>query len=186
MDTGGITLSEGMLIVCGRRDFGEYLQGMLSSTIPGPYVTALSCADARRKTSLSEFSAVLITGRLPDGTAIDLAGDLARNGGRGVIVVTERDELFDAHEALDGTGVTILSKPLSKDSLVQGVRLIITVAEGGGTFEKAKLMLVAQKSFTETQAHKYIQKLSMDKRLPREVAAQLVIKTLERELKGKN
>jgi DNA-binding response OmpR family regulator len=177
-------LSDGMLIVCGQRNLGEHLLNMIASTIPGRHVTALSGADARRRTSLSEFSAVLIAGRLPDDTSIDLALDLTHKGCSVVMVITERDELFDTHDALDGTGVTILSKPLSKDALLQAVKLILKVTEGGGTLEKAKLMLVAHKNFTEPQAHRYIQKLSMDKRLPREVAAQYVIKGIEREQSG--
>ena len=180
-----MVLGEGILIVCGQLNLCNFLLNLVSSAIPGPHVKALSGAEARRKTSQSEFAATLIAGRMADGTAIDLALDFSRSGSSGVMVVTERDELFDAHDALDGSGVTILSKPLSKDALVQSIRLILRVAEGGGTVEKAKLMLITHKNFNEPQAHRYIQKISMDKRLPREIAAQLVIKSIEQEL-GEN
>jgi response regulator NasT len=133
---------------------------------------------------MSEFSAILIAGRLIDDASLDLALDLAHDGCNGIMVVTERSELFDAHEMLDGTGVTILSKPLTKDALLQAIKLILKVGESGGTVEKAKLMLMQHKNFTEPQAHRYIQKLSMDKRLPREVAAQYILKAIERELGG--
>lgn len=175
-------MSDGILIVCGQHDLGNYLIGIVTSAIPGRHILSLSGADARRKTSLSEFSSVLIVGKLPDGTSIDLALDLSSQEYPNIMIVTERGELFDAHEALDGTGVTILSKPLSKDALLQTIKLILKVADSGGTVEKAKLMLIQHKNFSEPQAHRYIQKLSMDKRLPREVAAQYVIKAIEREL----
>jgi response regulator NasT len=173
-----------MLIVCGQRELSEYLSGIITAAVPGRHTVALSGADARRRTSLSEFSAILIAGRLSDGLGLDLALDLAHGGCTGIMVVTERSELFDAHELLDGTGVTILSKPLTKDALLQAIKLILKVGESGGTVEKAKLMLMQHKNYTEPQAHRYIQKLSMDKRLPREVAAQYVIKAIERELSG--
>jgi two-component system, response regulator PdtaR len=175
-----------MLIVCGQRDLGNYLLSNISTVVPGRHTLSLSGSDTRRRTSLNEFSAILIAGRLPDCTNLDLAMDLSQSGCSGLMVITERGDLYEAHEVLDGTGVTILSKPLSKDALLQAVKLILKVAESGGTVEKAKLMLIHHKSFTEPQAHRYIQKLSMDKRLPREVAAQYVIKALEREINSKN
>lgn len=177
-------MSDGILIVCGQHDLGEYLQSIITSAVPGHHILSLSGADARRKTSLNEFSAVLIAGKLMDDTCLNLALELSQRGCAGMMVVTERSELFDAHDMLDGTGVTILSKPLSKDALLQAIKLILKVSESGGTIEKAKLMLIQHKNFTEPQAHRYIQKLSMDKRLPREVAAQYVIKAIERELSG--
>lgn len=179
-------MGDGILIVCGQRDLGEYMMNLIASEIPGGHLLSLSCADTLRKTSVGEFAAVLIVGRLRDGTSVDLAGDLVQNGCQRVMVVTERSELCDAHEALDGTGATILSRPLSKSALIQTIKLVIRVEESGGTVEKAKLMLIRLKNFSEPQAHRYIQKLSMDRRLPREVAAQYVIKSLEHEFGSQN
>ena len=170
-----------ILIVSGQRDLGEYLLNIITSTFPGHHTASFSGADARRRTSMSDFSVILIVSRLSDDSGIDLSLDLAHKGCTGIILITERDNLFDTHEALDGTGVTILSKPLSKDALLQAIRLILKVAEGGGIIDKAKLMLVSHKNFTEQQAHRYIQKLSMNKRIPIEIAAQLVIKSIEQE-----
>ena len=96
------------------------------------------------------------------------------------MIVVERNSLYDAHERLDGKGVTILVKPLNKNALLHSIKLIVNVKEGGGTLEKAKLLLIQQQNFTETLAHRYIQKFAMDKRLPREVAAQMIIKAIEK------
>lgn len=179
------TLSEGVLVVCAQHTFRETLCGLISSALAVRPATAVSGAEARRKTSLSEPDAVLVAGKLPDENALDLALELAENGMHGIILVTDRNMLYDAHEVLDGTGVTILVSPISKDALIQAIRLVMRVTEGGGTLDRAKLMLVQCKGWTEPQAHRYIQKLSMDKRLPREVAAQMVMKALEREQKEK-
>lgn len=171
-----------MLVVCSQREFAEQLLSIIESAVAGTNSTAISGAQARRQTSLTEYAAVLIAGRLPDETAIDLATGLSENGVRHVIVVVDRASLADAHEMLDGTGVTILSKPLTKVALTQALKLIVKVGQGeGGIFEKAKLMLMQQKGWTEPQAHRYIQKISMDKRTPRDVTAQYVIRALERE-----
>jgi DNA-binding response OmpR family regulator len=171
-------MSDSILVVCGHRELGEQLVSVISASIPGNHLCAFSGADARRKTGLNEYEAVLIAGKLLDETTLELAESLAGNGCNGVMIVVERDALYDAHESLDGTGVTILVKPLTKDALLHSIKLIMNVKEGGGTLEKAKLMLIQQKNFTESQAHRYIQKLAMDKRLPREVAAQLIIKAI--------
>jgi len=172
-------MSDSILVVCGKREFGDQLISLISASIMGNHSCATSGAEARRKTGLNEYEAVLIAGKFPDETTLELAESLANNSCNGVMIVVERDVLYDAHEALDGTGVTILVKPLTKDALLHSIKLIVKVKEGGGTIEKAKLMLIQQKNFTEQQAHRYIQKLAMDKRLPREVAAQLIIKAID-------
>jgi response regulator NasT len=173
-------MSNGILVVCGQQGTSEQLIGVISAAIPGNHLCAFSGAEARRKTGLNEYEAVLIAGKLQDETPFELAESLAVNGCNGVIIVVERDALYDAHAVLDGTGVTILVKPLTKDALLHSIKLIVNVKEGGGTLEKAKLMLIQYKNFTEPQAHRYIQKLAMDKRLPREVAAQLIIKAIQK------
>lgn len=175
-------MGDGMLVVCSQHDFAEQLISIISSVFAGAHSTVASGAQARRQSGLTEYAAVLIAGRLLDETAVGLATGLAENGVKRIIIVVDRASLADAHEMLDGTGVTILSKPLTKEALTQAVRLIVRVGYGeGGIFEKAKLMLIQQKNWTEPQAHKYIQKLSMDKRLPRDVTSQYVIRALERE-----
>lgn len=176
-------MSDGLLVVCARRDYAAQLVAMVSSAVPGSHLVALSGAEARRKTGRSDFAGVLIVGRLADESGLDLALDLADQGAQGVMLLVERDALLDAHEVLDGTGVTILARPLSRDAFLHALQLVVRVREGGGTLDKAKLMLIQQKNITEPQAHRYIQKLAMDKRLPRDVVAQLVIRELERETK---
>lgn len=173
-------MTNGMLIVCGQAAFAEKLCSIIASAIPGSHSAALSGADARRKTGLTEYESVLIAGRVPDENGIDLAIDLAANGCTGVMIVVDREALYEAHEALDGTGVTILVKPVTKDALIHSAQFLSHVHEGGGTVDKAKLLLMQLKNFSEPQAHRYIQKISMDRRLPREVAAQLIIRTLQK------
>lgn len=180
-----ILLGDGMLVVCSQRDFAAQLISIISSVLTGMHSIAASGAQARRQTSLTEYDVVLIAGRLPDETAADLAVGLADNGVKRIIIIVDRANLADAHEMLDGTGVTILAKPITKDALTQTVKLIVRVGSGeGGIFEKAKLMLMQQKNWTEPQAHRYIQKASMEKRLPRDVTSQYVIRALEHEKDG--
>lgn len=170
-----------MLVVCGQRDFCKNLCKLIASSVAVHPEVATSGAEARRITSMKEMGAILLAGKLPDENALELALELAEGGVSGVMIVIDRGALFEAHEVLDGSGVTILANPLTKDALMQSIRLVLKVSEGGGTLDRAKLMLVQRKGWTEPQAHRYIQKLSMDKRLPREMAAQLVIKALKRE-----
>ena len=176
-------MGNGMLIVCGKREFGEQLCRIVSSAFPGCHSVAGSGAEARRKTGQAEYECILIAGGLRDENGTDLAYDLTAAGCRSVAMLTDRQSVCEAHEALDGTGVTILVMPLTKDALIHSLRLLTKFRESGGTLEKAKIMLMQLKNFTEPQAHRYIQKLSMDKRLPREVAAQLVIRALEKGAK---
>ncbi len=159
---------------------------MLAVSLGKRPMLSISGADARRKALMSSMGAVLIAGRLPDENPLDLALELSQNDVNGIIIVIDRGELFEAHDVLDGSGVTILANPLTRNALIQAIRLVMRINEGGGTLDRAKLMLVHQKGWTEPQAHRYIQKLSMDKRLPREVAAQIIMKALKREKEAQN
>lgn len=175
-------MGDGMLVVCSQRDFARQLISILSPVVSGAHSIADSGAQARRVTARTQYDVVLIVGRLSDETHLSLAAGLAANGVEHIIVIVDRAYLADAHELLDGTGVMILSKPITKEALRQAVKLVIKMGSGdAGIFEKAKLMLMQQKNFTEPQAHRYIQKLSMEKRLPRDVTSQYVIRALERE-----
>ena len=170
-----------MLVVCGQQNISQKICQILASSIAVHPMVVTSGAEARRITAIKEMEAVLLAGKLPDEDEMTLALELAQGGIPGVMVVINRSAIFDAHEVLDGSGVTILANPITKEALLHSISLVMKVSEGGGVMDRAKLMLIQYKGWTEKQAHRYIQKLSMDKRLPREVAAQLVLKALRRE-----
>lgn len=177
----------GMLLVCSNKNTAQQLTAMISSVLPGIHSTAFSGAQARRQITLTDYSVVLIAGRLSDETAPRLAAELSYENVCPVVIIVDSAEVDVAHDILEGLNTTILTKPIKKDTLLNTVRLAAKLGSGeGGIFEKAKLKLVQQKGFTEPQAHRYIQKISMEKRLPRDVTAQMIIKALERELKEDN
>lgn len=176
----------GLLLVCSQKSAADQLSKIISTVFPGIHTTAVSGSQARRLTSLTDYSLVVIAGRLKDESAENLALELAHSNIKPIIVIVDSAELTDAHDILDCMGVTILPKPLSKEVFLNTIRLVSKLSSGeGGIFEKAKLKLVQQKGWTEPQAHRYIQKVSMEKRLPRDVTAQYVLKALDRELKSR-
>lgn len=172
-----------MLLVCSNNNTAQQLAAMIFSVLPGIHATAYSGAQARRQITLTDYSAVLIAGRLSDETAPRLASELCYEGVCPIIIIVDSTEFDNAHDILEGLDVTILTKPIKKDTLLNTVRLVAKLGSGeGGIFEKTKLRLMQQKGWNEGQAHRYIQKISMEKRLPRDVTAQMVLKALDREL----
>nr|PZM88142.1 MAG: hypothetical protein DIU81_06570 [[Clostridium] cellulosi] len=66
-------MGDGVLVVCSQQKLAKQLTTILASVLPGLHTIADSGAQARRLTSLTEFAAVLIAGRLPDENAPELA-----------------------------------------------------------------------------------------------------------------
>ena len=56
-------MSDSILVVCGKREFGDQLISLISASIMGNHSCATSGAEARRKTGLNEYEAVLIAGK---------------------------------------------------------------------------------------------------------------------------
>jgi response regulator NasT len=175
-------LGGGMLMVCSQKSVADKLLKIISTVLPGIHATAVSGSQARRLTSLTDYSLILIAGKLKDESAENLALELADSGIKPIVILVDAAELSDAREILVGLGVTILTKPLSKQVLLNTIGLVSKLSSGeGGIFEKAKLRLVQEKGWSEPQAHRYIQKVSMERRLPRDVTAQYVLKALDKE-----
>lgn len=171
-----------MLLVCSAQKLAEQLTRIISSVFPAVSAVASSGSQAKRLTSITDYSIVIIAGKLSDQSAPALAYELSDNQVKPIIIIVDSTECVDAHELLNGLDVTVLTKPLSKEAFINTLRLVSKIQSGeGGIFEKAKLGLVQQKGWTEQQAHRYIQKVSMEKRLPRDVTSQYVLKALARE-----
>ena len=138
----------------------------------------------------------VINGGLPDEAGNDLAVDLAGVHDCGGVYIDDytRAELFE--DELAESGVITLSRPLTKTALSSAVR-ILSVAnvrvrelkqknyelssklEDMKYITRAKIALMRALGYTEEQAHKYIEKKSMDLRISKRKVAMDILKTYE-------
>ena len=157
----------------------------------GILVSGVCTTGAQILEAASRFSdgGVVVTGlRLPDMNAMQLTEDLP-DGYEILLLLTQTQVALNQI-----LGVSCLSLPLNRADLVDTVRMML--ATGGGRrgkqrkegdlrprrtaeqealIQEAKELLMVRNHFTEAQAHRYIQKKSMDTGKKMEETARLIL-----------
>ena len=119
---------------------------------------------------------------LPDMTADDLCYDI---GGAGEVIAVAQASMLDLCE---NEYIHKIASPLKKNELIYMVRLLLEMEEkrisafkntrsdeDKKTIFEAKKLLMGEMGISEDEAHKYIQKMSMDMRVRFSVAAEQII-----------
>ena len=153
-----------------------------------------SCgAEARRKIADKDYDIVLINSPLRDEFGSELAENVIKDSYAGVMLLVKNEVYDGVSSAMEKAGVFCLPKPLSSFSFVQGLRLTVATCQRlKGLIRKteslkekmeeiklvgrAKLLLISKLSFTEEEAHRYIEKQAMDRCVRKTVIACDIIK----------
>ena len=156
--------------------------------------TVFSGADAQKLLNEKEYDVVIINAPLKDQFGDELAENIVKDTCAGVILLV-KSEIFDQVSfSMGKIGVLCLSKPISSQMFTQGISLAFAVRERLKNtarkteslkekmeeiklISRAKLLLITKLSFTEEEAHKYIEKPAMDRCVKRSVIAYDIIKT---------
>lgn len=145
----------------------EKIKNMLYGT--GYEVMTICHSKAEIIRSISEIDEVLVimSRKLPDATADSVYEDMLP--GQKLMVIVKAD----AAEDIENPDILILPLPITKQRLISSMDVFMGVIEkrrksGGRNKEdeeiikKAKLFLMETYMMTEEQAHRFIQKRSMD------------------------
>ncbi len=155
-----------------------------------------NAAEARRTALCRPFDIFVINGGLPDECGNELAAMLADTYDCGGIYIDEfmRVDMFS--EDLGKYGVVCMVRPITKTALADTVRLVSIAnarvralkanneelsakLEDLKYISRAKIVLMRSLGYSEDQAHKYIEKQSMDLRISRRKVAMDILKTYE-------
>ena len=183
-----------VLIVTASDSFVSSVMPLLPMTDYWPVTTVRSVGEARRRNVDSEFDIVLINAPLPDDFGMRLAIDICTNSGAGVLLLVKNDLFNDIYAKVVGYGVITLSKPTNLQMVAQNLRILCATRERmrqmqarQATVEekieeirlvnRAKWLLIECLSMTEPEAHRYIEKQSMDERISKREVAENIIKT---------
>ena len=156
--------------------------------------TSDSFGEARRKIVETAFDIVLINAPLPDDFGMRLAVDICASSGAGVLLLVRNDQFDDIYARVVSYGVLTLSKPTNMQMVAQNLRILCATRERMRQMEakqatveekieeirlvnRAKWLLIERLGMTEPEAHRYIEKQSMDLRISKREAAKSVIKT---------
>ena len=185
-----------VLIVTASERFTDSIMPLLPMTDYWPVQTASSVAEARRWLADTEFDIVLINTPLPDDFGMHLAIDICTGSGAGVLLLVKNDHYNEIYSKVVRYGVITLSKPTNRQMVAQNLRILCATRERMRRMEekqtaveekideirlvnRAKWLLIECLGMTEPEAHRYIEKQSMDRRVSKREVAQAVIKTYQ-------
>ena len=185
-----------VLIVTASDSFTEKIMPLLPVTDYWPVTTAHSNSEARRRIAEAAFDIVLINAPLPDDFGMRLAIDICTGSGAGVLLMVRSDQFDDIYARVVGYGVLTLSRPTSVQMVAQNLRILCATRERMRRMEekqtaveekieeirlvnRAKWLLIECLGMTEPEAHRCIEKQSMDRRISKREAAETVIRTYQ-------
>lgn len=187
--------ADGKILIASSSERGTEF---LKSRLEGRRVIdlATTAAEVRRKVSRQDYDAVIINCPLTDEYGPSLAEELVRTTASGIIAIVKSEVYDNVAARLERTGAFCLTKPLDSRTFLQGVSLavatsrrMVSLQKRADTLEekmneiklvaRAKLLLISKLSFSENEAHKYIEKQAMDRCVKRTVIATEIIKTYD-------
>lgn len=156
-----------------------------------------SAAEAKKVLSLQSHDAVFIDEELSDSSGLHLAEALAKESEMFVILFAEQTRLSAIQELLleaDDEAVLILEKPTDINLLQNTVKLLLTglrrldqlrkhtaqleqKLEDMKILNRAKLILMEVLKLNEAQAHKFIERQAMQRRISKRLICESIIRT---------
>lgn len=146
----------------------------------------------------NDFEVVIINTPLPDEFGHELGTDAVEKTDAGVILLAKTGTAEQIADKLQDFGVLVLAKPFTGPQFRQAVqiaassykRLAVLRTENAKLLDKiaqlrlvdrAKCYLIEKKGYTETDAHRLIEKRAMDTRMSRGEVAQEILEDEEEE-----
>lgn len=182
------------LVVSSSEKFNEYIVPLLTNAHCEPVVYVNSIAAAKRSCLEKQYDFVIINGPLPDEPGLKFAIDIS-SGKSTVCLLFIKSELYaETRSKVTPCGVFTLQKPTSAIAVAHGLDFLASARERLRNLEKkslsleekmeeirivnrAKWLLIDNLKMTESDAHRYIEKLAMDTCVTKGEAAKSIIST---------
>ena len=186
------------LIVSAGASSNEYISARLTELGYARPIIVPSAAEARRRMLESDFELIVVNAPLPDEFGHELCADAVEKTDAGVILLAKTGTAEQIADKLQDFGVLVLAKPFTGAQFRQAVqiaassykRLAVLRTENAKLLDKiaqlrlvdrAKCYLIEKKGYTETDAHRLIEKRAMDTRMSRGEVAQEILEEEEEE-----
>ena len=181
----------GVLVVSSSEKFNSTMKTLLPMTDYWPLDFAGSVSEARRRMLETEYDLVLINAPLPDDFGTRLATSICNETGLGVLLFVKAAMYDDVCSKVTEYGVLTVSKPAPLQVVRQSLSVLCATRERLRRMEarqasveekieeirlvnRAKWLLIERRGMTEAEAHRYIEKEAMDRRISRrELALEL-------------
>ena len=183
-----------VLVVSSAQKFNDALLPLLPCSDYYPVCVVHNIAAARRELLGKSYDFVIINAPLPDDYGTRFAIDACTSSGTVVLLLLRADAYEEIHAKVTPYGVFTLPKPTPIQTLQQGLKWMAAARERLRKLEsktltieekmeeirlvnRAKWILIEHLKMTEQEAHRHIEKQSMDRCCSKKEIALGIIKT---------
>lgn len=187
---------ENVLIVSSTEKGQDFLAGFLRTNNYSKITIAGNGSEARRLLNENDYGLVIINAPLTDETGEELSITATETSMAGVILIVRTEIADEVSSKVENYGVFVLAKPLSRLLFYQTLKLIAASRsrllglkhenvklqekiEEIRLVDRAKCVLIQHLNITEQQAHRYIEKQAMDRRITRRKIAEEILNIYE-------
>ena len=181
-----------VLVVSSAENFSSAMKTMLPESEYSPVVCSSSISEAQRDVASRAFDFIIINAPLSDDIGLRFAIDCSASKGAVVLLLIRNEIHAEAYDKVFESGVFTLPKPISPQDMKRALRWMKSAREKLKAFEKksvsiddkmqeirlvnkAKWLLISNENMIEDEAHKFIEKESMNRCVSRKEIAQGII-----------
>ncbi len=185
-----------VLLVSASEKFNTVTASLLPGSEFWPVTVVKSAGEAQRRLLEASYDIVLVNTPLPDEFGTTLAEDACAKSQAAVLLLVKRELHDEIYYKVMDSGVITLPKPTNEAVMSQMLRTLCSVRERlrraeerQVTVEKkieelrlvnrAKWLLIQRLQMTEEDAHAYIRRQAMDKRVTQREAAEDILRTYQ-------
>ena len=187
---------ERALIVCDAPKGTAFFRDYLIQNGCDEVTTVDNGAEAKRRMVEGEYDICIINAPLRTETGERLSIELAEKNICQVLLFVKADRMEELTEKVEDYGVITVAKPISRQMFWSALKLArvtqrrLTMArrenaklqkkiEDLKLVSRAKLVLISYAGMSEEEAHKYLERQAMDRRMPRADVAREVLDQYE-------
>ena len=158
----------------------EFIKGILPKNQFGPIIKATGAGEAQRILLSQSIDIVIINAPLKDEYGTELAINISEGSSTGLLMMVKADAYEQVCFKVENYGVLTLPKPCTNNDILHSLKLLVATQQRLRAMEKkaqsledkmneirlvnrAKGLVMQRLSFSENEAHKYIERQSMDR-----------------------
>ncbi len=187
---------ETILVVSSNEKVNSLIVELLKTQYFSNITAVKSGSEARRTLIDNVFDIIIINTPLIDEFGSELAINVITSTISSIILIVKSEMADEIANKVENYGVFVVPKPISKQFFFQCLKFISTSRkrilglkneniklqqkiEEIRLIDRAKCVLIQYLNFTESQAHRYIEKQAMDMRITKKEIAEGILKTYE-------
>lgn len=185
---------QSVLLVSSAQKGTDFLKDLLDEYNNAEITVSYNGSDTRRRVMENTFDVILINTPLTDEFGVDLAEHLAETTVSGIVILVRNENYEEVSFRVLENGIMPVAKPLHREVFYQSLNLAVATRgrlrilekensrlkkklDETRLVDKAKYTLMEHMNMSEAEAHRYIEKQSMDLRLSKLSVAENILRT---------